>query len=172
MNVLIHIATGFGIAVAVTNTGKIKSKKEIIITSALGLFVATVSHGLLDYTPHCYPINSKVDFIGGLLLLILLTFFCVKRFRLIMFCCLIGSVLPDIIDLLPSILNGQLGFELPVYDKIFPWHQREFSGSMYTSDCFVSNVNIGLILLSVIGILILRKIDLMGFYNKQSDDFI
>ena len=167
MNALIHIVTGVGVAIAVTDTKEIKTKKEIIKTAFIGFFIAIVSHGLLDYAPHCYPINSKIDFIGSLLALILLTFFCVKTFRLIMFNCLIGAVLPDVIDLLPSILNKQFGLNLPIYGKMFPWHWKEFSGSMYGTDCLVFNINIGMVLLCIMGILILRKADLKEFYKRK-----
>ena len=165
MNALIHIATGFGVATAVTDTKKVKTKKDIVKVSLVGMFVSTVSHALLDYAPHCYPISSKIDFIVGLLVLILLTFLCAKEFRPIMICCLIGSVLPDIVDLLPSILNNQLGLKLPIYDNIFPWHWKEYSGSIYNSHCLISNINIGLVLLSVIGVLIMRKTDLKVLYK-------
>ena len=167
MNVLIHIATGFGVAVAVTDTKKVKTTKDIVKISFVGLFISIVFHALLDYVPHCYPINLKIDFIVGLLVLILLAYFCAKNFRPIMICCLIGSVLPDIVDLLPSILNNQLGLKLPIYENIFPWHWKEYSGSIYKSNCLVSNINIGLILLSVIGVLIMRKTDLKVLYKRS-----
>lgn len=131
MNALIHIATGFGISliVAETNTDKLKIREKLG-TSFLGLTLSFVSHALLDYTPHCYPINSKIDFIAAALLLLSLTLLAAKNYRLVVVSCLVGSVLPDIIDLLPKILNKQLGFNFPEYNNLFPWHWKSYSGSI------------------------------------------
>lgn len=167
MNVLIHLATGFATAFAITETKKLRTKKQIITTSIIGLLISVMSHGLLDYSPHCYPINSRLDFILSLISLTGLIYFAIKKMRIIIFSCLIGSVLPDIIDLLPSILNKQFGFNLPTHKNIFPWHWKEFSGSIYSQDCFVSNINIGLITFSVIGILYLKRSNLKTTYSRS-----
>ncbi len=182
MNVLFHLATGFGIALAVcpdnvelrepqppnylqskgSSEGTLHSNRKTNsrITAIAGTFIAFVAHGLLDYAPHCYPINSKADFIIGFLLLISLSFFAKGNYKTIVFCTLLGSVLPDIIDLLPSILNSQLGIKLPVYEKLFPWHWKRYSGSIYNGDCSTSNINIALIVLSVL-LIVVSKFELV-----------
>lgn len=154
MNVLFHLAAGFGIALAVCPEA---AQPKVWSTAATGAFIAFASHALLDYTPHCYPINSKIDFIGGFILLLALTFFARKEYRLIIFATLSGAVLPDIIDLLPAILNKQFNLELPIYTKVFPWHWKNYSGSIYTNECHVSNINIGLLLFSVLLVVLLKK---------------
>ena len=164
MNVLFHLAAGFGIAVALCNQ-ELKPKK--IPTATAGAFIAFVSHALLDYTPHCYPINSKVDFIAGFILLLVLSFFARKEYRWIMLATLCGSVLPDIIDLLPAILNKQFHLNLPVYAKIFPWHWKIYSGSIYINECQVSNINIGLLLFSVLLVVLLKKSTVRRMYSQS-----
>jgi hypothetical protein len=44
--------------------------------------------------------------------------------------CFVGCIFPDLIDLGPAIVNKRTGWSLPVV-KIFPWHWREYSGSIY-----------------------------------------
>ncbi|MBL7705601.1 MAG: hypothetical protein JNM21_08610 [Taibaiella sp.] len=142
MNVLFHLVAGFGIAIAVCTE---VAKPKIFLTATAGVFIAFVSHALLDYTPHCYPINSKVDFIAGFILLFALIFFARKEYKVIMLVTLTGAVLPDIIDLLPAILNKQLHLKLPVYNKVFPWHWKNYSGSIYNGNCSTSHLNTAMI---------------------------
>ncbi|MFB8787050.1 hypothetical protein, partial [Pasteurella multocida] len=47
----------------------------------------------------------------------------------------------DLIDLSPAIINKQLGWNLPIFDKLFPWHFKKYSGSIYTDDCIISTIN-------------------------------
>ncbi len=100
-----------------------------------------LSHGILDYIPHCYPIPSKIDASLGLLMIITATWLCNKQYRIMVLSSFIGCIIPDIIDLSPSIINKQLGWSLSVFDKLFPWHFKQFSGSVYTDDCTISNIN-------------------------------
>lgn len=166
MNILFHLAAGFGIVIVVCDSKAPSSNVNTWYTAAIGMVIAFVSHGLLDYAPHCYPINSKVDFVIGGILLLLLSSLAKGKYKLILFSTLIGSVLPDIIDLFPSILNKQLNFSFPTYNKIFPWHWKKYSGSIYNDDCNTSNVNISLLFVSVLGIIVLKWKNLKWMYFK------
>ena len=63
MNVIFHTTAAIGVAVLLTKTDKIEhsknAQKQVFQTSIFTFIVAVLSHGLLDYIPHCYPINSK-----------------------------------------------------------------------------------------------------------------
>jgi hypothetical protein len=171
MNVLFHTSTAIAIAVTTIDIDIISDKRIItkknITTGLLAFVLGVMSHGVLDYVPHCYPINSKIDIFAGLLMIITLTWLTNRSFRPIMFASFVGSVLPDVIDLLPAILNKQLHLNLPILNKCFPWHWKIFSGSIYSKDCMVSTLNhIGLIL-SIIIILWLRQKDVKIIFKKK-----
>ncbi|MBL0884224.1 MAG: hypothetical protein IBJ16_12925 [Chitinophagaceae bacterium] len=100
-----------------------------------------LSHGILDTIPHCYLIPSKIDASLGLLMIITAIWLCNKQYSIMVLSSFIGCIIPDLIDLSPSIINKQLGWSLPVFDKLFPWHFKQFSGSVYTDDCTISNIN-------------------------------
>lgn len=168
MNVLFHLVAGFGITLALIDSEKTMDTANVVKTTLAVSFLAFVSHALLDYTPHCYPINSKVDFIGGGLLLLVLSFFARKPYRPIIFFGLLASVLPDLIDLLPAIFNKYIGWRLPIYAKIFPWHWKVYSGSIYSGNCDVSNINIGMILMSVLLIILLKRKLFKDLYPKSN----
>lgn len=138
MNVIFHIVAGTGIVATMSHL-KVKDQKVGKIAS--GFFLGLISHGILDYSPHCYPINSKVDFLLGLLLIATSIFFVKKEWKLIVTAIYFGCVFPDLIDLSPEIINSQLGFNLPTFENIFPWHIHEYSGSIYSGECEVSSIN-------------------------------
>ncbi len=165
MNVLFHLTTGFGIALAICNEAV---KPKIWATAATGAFIAFVSHALLDYTPHCYPINSKIDVIAGFISLLALIFFARKECRLIIFATLSGAILPDLIDLLPAILNQQFNLGLPIYNKIFPWHWKIYSGSIYNDSCSASHINIAMICTSVGALMILKYKTVKWIYAQHN----
>jgi hypothetical protein len=129
------------------------NSKSTILIGALAFTVALISHGVLDYIPHCYPVNSKLDAIIGLTMILTTTWLTNKKYRLIMGLSFLGSVLPDLIDLLPRILNKQFKLNIPVADKIFPWHLSQYSGSIYNGDCSISILN-HILLFVTIGIVI------------------
>lgn len=87
-------------------------------------------HGLLDYLPHAYPINSVVDVVLSLALISIMLLLTERGRWLLLGVCFIGAIFPDLVDLGPAIVNIRLGWSLPVF-KIFPWHWREYSGSIY-----------------------------------------
>jgi len=173
MNVMFHIATGLSTAVLLTDTSEINRNsayKKILPIALFGFVIGIISHGALDYIPHCYPINSKLDILLGLLSILILLLISKEKYKLIFLGSLIGCVFPDIVDLLPSMLNTSLRLELPVLEKLFPWHWKQYSGSIYTDECNVSFINHSLVLLTVSLILWSRKKDFMTLLvNNKSD---
>jgi hypothetical protein len=146
MNVLFHTTTALGIAVLFTYT---KSKKPSIVTSIFVFISGILSHGVLDIIPHCYPIPSKLYVSLGLLMILTAIWFSNKNYRTLVLSAFIGCIIPDLIDLSPSILNKQLGWNLPVFDKLFPWHFKQFSGSIYTDDCTISTMNHSIVVIAL-----------------------
>lgn len=140
MNALFHIAAGASVIAGMSHA-KSETAKDVVKLSSAGFFLGLLSHGILDYTPHCYPLNSKVDAILGLLLILLIVWKINWNWKAIAGFTLLGCVIPDIIDLAPEILNSLFNLGLPTFDKLFPWHLREFSGSIYTDECKVSAIN-------------------------------
>jgi hypothetical protein len=169
MNVIFHTAAAIGITVLFTETDNSDNPlkaKNVFRTSILVFIVGIISHGVLDYMPHCYPINSKIDVILALIIIITTIGFINKRYWLSTGLAFTGAILPDIIDLLPSILNKQIGLNLPVMNKLFPWHLHEYSGSIYNRDCNISIVNHVLLLLTVCIICWTKRANLMRLSNK------
>lgn len=170
MNVIFHTTTALGIAVLLTDTNRIEqsiSYRTIAFTGFAAFIVALVSHAALDYIPHCYPVNSKLDVIGGLLIILTLTWLTKGKYRLITALSFLGSIFPDLVDLSPAILNKQIGLELPIFDQLFPWHWHENSGSIYSSNCNVSTFNHMILVLSIAVICWCRRTDLKVLFNKR-----
>jgi hypothetical protein len=138
MNIIFHISVGAGIIASISHLEMNQYKIGKVIS---GFTLGLISHGILDYTPHCYPINSKLDFFIGLSLILTIIYFIQKKYKILVSAILFGCVFPDIIDLLPGILNSQLNINLPTFENIFPWHIHEYSGSIYSEKCGVSNIN-------------------------------
>jgi hypothetical protein len=57
-------------------------------------------------------------------------FFAKAHVHPLLLTCFLGSILPDLIDLAPGILNRRVGLSLPEV-KWFPWHWTKYSGSIY-----------------------------------------
>ena len=131
-----------------------------------GFTLGIISHGALDYAPQCYPINSKVDFLTGLVIMLLAIFIVKKEWKLIVTFILFGCVFPDVVDLLPGILNSQLGIGLPTFKNVFPWHLPEYSGSLYNSECSASRINHLLIVLYCGICIFLNKNSLRELFRK------
>lgn len=170
MNVLFHTTAALGVAVLLTNTKRIEPATTItrIVLSGFAAFtIGLISHGALDYMPHCYPINSKFDVIAGLTMIVLLTWKTNKRYRLVMALSFLGAVFPDLVDLSPGILNKQFGLRLPIGEKIFPWHWHEYSGSVYSGSCKVSMLNHILLLLMVATTCFFRREDMKAMFSKE-----
>jgi hypothetical protein len=171
MNILFHTTTAISVAVLLTDTNRIKqatNSKIIYWTSFFAFTVSLISHGALDYIPHCYPINSKLDAIAGLTMILLTIWLANKKYRLIIGLAFAGCIFPDLVDQLPSILNKEFGFELPILAKIFPWHLKEYSGSIYSGNCNISNLNHVLLIFAVAIIFFCRWNDVTIIFKKQS----
>jgi hypothetical protein len=80
-----------------------------------------------------------------------------KSYRFIVGMAFFGSVFPDLIDLSPQIFNNYLGFNFPELDKFFPFHQHEFSGSIYDGNCRNSIAYQILTVLSIIVICFINR---------------
>jgi hypothetical protein len=135
MNVTFHTLASF--ATAAVLCSKLKSAHPHRLFAAADLPVLTVGfgagvllHGLLDYAPHAYYIKSAVDVLLSLALCSGVSLLARRRHRLLLGVCFLGCIFPDLVDLGPAIVNKRLGWSLPVV-KVFPWHLREYSGSIY-----------------------------------------
>lgn len=171
MNVIFHTSTAICVAVLLTDTERIGQSvfsKNSILTSILAFTVGLISHGALDYIPHCYPINSKLDAVVGLTMIFVTTWLTNKKYRFIMGLSFLGCIFPDIVDLLPSILNKQLGLNLPTIDKIFPWHFHDYSGSIYSDNCNNSTLNHLLLLLTICIVCWCRQRDLKIMFDRKN----
>jgi hypothetical protein len=140
LNVLFHIATGASI-IAASSRFNNETKKDFVLITGASFVLGLISHGILDYTPHCYPINSKIDAITSLLIISLSLWFTKRKWKLTVAFTFLGCLLPDIIDLAPEIINSQLSTSLPTFENVFPWHKQEYSGSIYSHNCEVSKFN-------------------------------
>ncbi len=170
MNVIFHTTTAIGVAVLLTDTKRIEqsaTSKNAIWTSVLAFTVGLISHGALDYIPHCYPVNSKLDVIAGLTIIFTTTWLTNKKYRLIMGFSFLGCIFPDLVDLSPGIINKQFGLSLPTIDKIFPWHLHDYSGSIYTDNCNNSTLNHILLLLTICIIVWCRLTDVKTIFKKD-----
>lgn len=133
MNVTFHVLGGFATAAVLSR--KADSKNSLFTTVAkfgVGFVVGVLVHGLLDYLPHEYPLQSKFDITLALILLLFALSAVQKQNIVLLLICFAGSVFPDVIDLGAAIANKHLGVALPQLPfKIFPWHWKQFSGSIY-----------------------------------------
>lgn len=171
MNILFHTTTAISVAVLLTDTNRIKRATDSRNIYWIGVFAFTlslISHGALDYIPHCYPINSKLDALAGLTMILITIWLTNKKYRLIMMSAFAGCIFPDLVDHFPGILNKEFGFSLPILAKIFPWHLKEYSGSIYSGNCNNSNLNHALLIFAVAIIFFCRWNDVTIIFKKQS----
>jgi hypothetical protein len=124
----------------------------------IGFTAGVLLHGLLDYVPHSYPLRSGPDVAFGLILFLLAITWAKRKHRPLVGACCFGSVLPDVVDLGPAIVNRLFGWSLPVV-KIFPWHWHQYSGSIYDGTKRLESLvlHLGVIMLSVGTIYFYRK---------------
>jgi hypothetical protein len=144
MNIIFHTATVISVTILLTDTERIKPDSTIKkgLLTGLSAFVAgIITHAVLDYIPHCYPINSKIDIIVSLIIIIATLWLVRKPYKIIAGLSFLGCIFPDLIDLLPKIINNYAGLRLPVSDKIFPWHWQKYSGVINNDNCSVSVLN-------------------------------
>lgn len=167
MNVLFHTVSAVGVVAMVTDASVIKSgiSRSAMIVAAVALLSAVFFHGVLDYLPHCYPVHSRWDVIIGFCITVAGILVVRRPYRLIVSSAFAGCILPDIIDLLPSILNKYLGWQLPVTQQFFPWHWTENSGSIYNGNCETPFINHWSVVIFVFLIVYARRRDLKMILN-------
>src|SRR5262245_21600865 len=137
MNVTFHTLTSLAIAAFLGSKLKGTDEPRSFVPSdvpalAIGFLGGVLVHGLLDYTPHSYPIESAVDVALGLALFFVILLLTSSRQWLLLCLCFLGSIFPDLVDLGPPIVNKYVGWSLPTV-KVFPWHSWPYSGSIYDS---------------------------------------
>ena len=135
MNVTFHTLASFATAAVLSSRLKATDSARLFAPSdlpslAAGFAAGVLMHGLLDYAPHAYPIKSAFDVLLSLALFSVMLLLARRRHWLLLGVCFLGGIFPDLIDLGPAIVNKRLGWSLPVV-KVFPWHRREYSGSIY-----------------------------------------
>jgi hypothetical protein len=121
-----------------------------------GGFAGIVLHGVLDYCPHTYPVEPKLDVGLSLLLFTVSLLLVSKRNWLLLGFCFVGALLPDLIDLGPAILNKSTGWSLPVV-KVFPWHWPQYSGSIYDHNHNIESLSWHVLMLCVISIVLYTR---------------
>jgi len=157
MNVVFH--TLASVATAAVLSSQLKENKPVnsitgLTISVIGFTMGIVLHGLLDLIPHQYPVPSALDVVVSLILFFLIFMLAQKEARWILFICFLGAIFPDLVDLGPGILNRQLRLHLPMV-KIFPWHWKEYSGSIYDGSRLWLSMLGHLVVTSISGCLIL-----------------
>lgn len=170
MNVIFHTTTAIGVAVLLTDTVRLGDKPtliRVIPTSLYAFSIGIISHGALDFIPHCYPINSKADVIVGLLMILMAIWLTNRYFRVITGLACFGAIIPDIVDLGPKIIDKQMNLNLSLQENIFPWHWHAYSGSIYNGTCDVSTINHLLLLLTIGIVLWTRRADLKVITKKS-----
>jgi len=155
MNVFFHSITAIGATVMFTDTSK-PVKKSVLKRCCLVFIAGNFFHGILDYIPHRYPINSKIDAVLSLSFIIFAILFTNRYYKFIVAASFLGNIFPDLIDLSSGILNKYLHFNFHIYPKIFPWHWPQYSGSIYKDGFEVSILNHFIILAFVFIVCIAR----------------
>ena len=144
MNVTFHALASFATA-AVLSAKLAPSENGFFARSdlpflAVGFVIGVLLHGVLDFAPHSYPFSAAFDIALCLALFAAFAFLVKRRNLVLLAACYLGCLFPDIVDLLPAMINKRVNLGLPVI-KLFPWHWREFSGSIYDgSRQFESNL--------------------------------
>ncbi|WP_029905900.1 hypothetical protein [Prevotella sp. 10(H)] len=166
MNVIFHVATGVGAVATLVSIPNMQTAKGRILYGGCAFVAGVIIHGILDYLPHCYPLSAKVDAGISLLLIAAFIYFIKSGYRLFAFLSFAGCIFPDIVDLLPSILNKYLNLDIPLSDKIFPWHYPDYSGSIFIGKSIASDINHVMVVLLVAIICWCRRTDIKSLFIK------
>ena len=135
MMLSLHAATGIASSLFfIKDNGHTPPVNERVPPGTRPIVVAFVSnivlHGAMDLLPHSHPISSYLDGIIALLIASLL--FCVKsRYKILVFFCYLGGIIPDVTDLGVFRVLHFGSF------KIFPWHYTSvfnILNKLYTDD--------------------------------------
>ncbi len=144
MNELFHVISGIGITAILTDTETAEDKSSLQNKLPVVFYACSagfITHAVLDYLPHTYPIKPKVDVIVSMILISILVLSARKSYRLIVAGSLLGCILPDLIDIGPKMLNSYFGLSVPIHRQLFPWHWKSYSGSLYGRGYTVSAIN-------------------------------
>lgn len=133
MNVTFHVLGSFATAAVLSFPPPPHQRNSLPLWRYLiGFAAGVLIHGALDFLPHGYPLRSKTDVVLALILLAIFSFPAARRNLLLLWLCFVGSIFPDLVDLSAGIADKHLGIRLPELPfKIFPWHWKEYSGSIY-----------------------------------------
>ena len=156
MNVTFHAIA------AITTASVLSIKKDESVWNPQKLIVAFISgilvHGVLDISPHDYPIKSNYDVVLAILLFAVTFIFTKKKNYLLLTICFTGAIFPDIIDLSSGIVNRHLGIPFPQLTfKVFPWHRKEYSGSIYDGSCTIETALIHILLVVTCLIILVKQ---------------
>ncbi|WP_129019698.1 hypothetical protein [Edaphocola flava] len=168
MNILFH--TGAAIGIIALCAQHIPRNPRPVQQAGYGLLcfsLGIITHGILDYIPHCYPVPAALDASLGLIIILLNLLFASGRYRFIIFSAFLGSVLPDLIDLAPQIINKRTHIGMPTHSPYFPWHWKEFSGSIYNGHCLVSDINHITLLACVLLVCLVNRRHLKRLYLQR-----
>ncbi len=123
MNIIFHTAVGITSAVAINNNRRTSDfiRKNKLIGLLFCVFINILLHGILDFLPHTYPITPWLDIILSLGIIIYLVIRSKWSEYVIILECFLGAILPDIIDLGPSLVNKYMGTSFSEI-TLFPWH--------------------------------------------------
>lgn len=139
MIVTIHALGSIATAAALSRTPDRSSIGPLRL--AAGFLAGIVIHGALDLLPHNYPLSPPIDVFVALGLIGLTGILVQKRNRLLVVICFFGALFPDIFDHGPLIAARRFGIAVPHLPfKIFPWHWKEYSGSIYDGRNWVTSL--------------------------------
>jgi hypothetical protein len=170
MNELFHVISGIGIAAMLTDTEAVERENSFqnkMPTIFYVFSVGIISHAILDYLPHTYPIEPKVDVILSIILASILIILSKRSYRLIVASSLLGCIFPDIIDIGPKMLHVNFGFSIPIHSQIFPWHWKSYSGSLYKQGYTVSAINHALIFILLLIVFRTRRKHLKNLFSLR-----
>lgn len=170
MNELFHVISSIGITAGLTDTEQRDDNGTLqnILPVIVSVFsIGIILHGLLDYLPHTYPVKPKVDVIVSIILAFIIILLSKRPYRSIVISSLSGCILPDIIDLGPKMVNAYFGLGLPIYDQLFPWHWKSYSGSLYNEGYAVSAINHTLIFLALLIVFWTRRKHLKNIFSRR-----
>ena len=158
MNVTFHTLAALGTAAALSSKEQFSAHGRTSILLA-GFGAGVLLHGVADYLPHSYPIAPGLDTVLSLTLFAAAFAFAKRQHRLLIGACFLGALFPDLVDLGPSIINHRLGWSVPAV-KIFPWHWRQYSGSIYDGSRLFDSLLLHLV---VIGL----SVSLLYTYRRE-----
>lgn len=164
MNIFFHTAMSVSIAVMLCDTHHANKKNFTICFIAF--IVGVIAHGILDYVPHGYPIPTIIDILFSVLFIGVLFWRISTDFRLLLLSSFAGSIFPDLVDLLPKLLDKYLHTTIGHNNNIFPWHWSQYSGSIYGGHYQVSYLNHISIMIIIFIILFLNKNKLKLLFIK------